>query len=311
MTTGRPRPLRASDAPWDWETIDTPIAFAEFTPHDDLDAAIRHDHADPALIAGGRATFDWDEAAHPRDSHGRFGEGNGDKTFDDLMRDRPELFTKPTAEQDRSISRERRDLQLEAIAHARGFDGLPRHVTADEAKALVDAGHIPIYRGVDRPEYAMQFNSGDYRGGLGTYGNGSYFSTESGTANSYGGTSVLDPSTGTPISAIENGNVIAGFLPPDANIITSHDLSEMHIEAQMAISMSANTWVKDHPEATKDERDAFIAHTTGVLAALQDEGRFAAAHGYDAILTGGGSRNESYYVVLNRSALAVQPDWRG
>jgi hypothetical protein len=174
------------------------------------------------------------------------------------------------------------------ILHQQGFDGPPKVSTKEEMDRAEAAGWIPMYRKVgNTPEegtqYTEQYRTGPMFVGLGGYANGVYAMPEwrRSSAGGYG----------------EGELHIA--LAPDARTIGIRELY-----AQMQVQ-GYQQWNRNQPE-NPDE-----------VEALTDAGRWAAAHGYDAIQIGGekgsgdlmGNPDENpilEWVILNRTATMVQ-----
>ncbi len=188
------------------------------------------------------------------------------------------------------------DHTLKPILNTQGFDGPPRVATRHEMDQAVAAGWTPLWRGVGVTReagdgYAEQFRTGDLWAGLGAYGNGTYAMPDwrRTDANGYGST------------------VMRMALHPDARVVSRAELHKLMDEDGIGNA----TRVYKGTEAGRDSpRERVMA----------DEGRYAALHGYDAIMvsyTGDkapspGERNEPgsvmEWVVLNRTALMVQED---
>lgn len=166
------------------------------------------------------------------------------------------------------------DKALAGILDQQGF-GRPREVSATRFDAAVAAGAKPIYRGLgDAASYRayrenfMTTGGSDIYVGRGIFGDGYYFSTDEATANEY---------------ADFSEKYLTAALDPDARVINSTDL----------------------PSLTDRAVPGMNAKTVSILS---DDGRFAAANGYDAIRVGSVGPDEDYYVVLNRSALIVREE---
>ncbi len=132
-----------------------------------------------------------------------------------------------------------------------------------------------LFRGVTGgPDFVEQFKTGELYNGSGVFGNGSYFSPFKGTA--------LDYCNG------EESQLIHATLRPDAHVVKYADLWD-----------DWNRWDSAktrRPFGTVEDLSDYI---------LDDIGRFAEAHGYDAIILDGYS-GENHVIVLNRAALIVR-----
>ncbi|MET0904307.1 MAG: hypothetical protein ABWZ52_13795 [Acidimicrobiales bacterium] len=188
------------------------------------------------------------------------------------------------------------DIYLKAVADAQGFTGPPKLSTSVNIGKLGKAGtHDVIYRGVaasgpnpkswlptsnmaGQPAKTAQqiqdeFRTGDAVYGTGIYGNGYYFSTGSSTATSYS-----DRTAGSRVrAAIDLSSKVIDYQP-------------LYNEWMAAVK----TWPSGDPR-----------HTV-----FHDPGAYAVARGYDAIRVPQGQRRqgmrqETYYVILNRTAVVV------
>lgn len=163
------------------------------------------------------------------------------------------------------------DPLLEYIASKQGFTGLPEVVTRTEfEQRIAEPGHMELFRGIPQSDYVKQFRSGEYFGGQGIYGNGTYSSTDYWTAASY--------------AEGQENNVIRLALKPEAKIIAREELDYL---------MTQETGL------TGFEIDEVKYGLVG------DEGRYAAARGYDAIRVNTGPF-EDFLVILNRTAVIVE-----
>lgn len=159
------------------------------------------------------------------------------------------------------------DPVLAKMLKQQGFDGLPTKVDAAELKDLVKQGGTPIFRGISGDSHAEYADA---------FLNGDLFAGRGTYGN---GTYFSSSKVDAQGFAGKDGSLLAGVLSPDAKVAKVDDL----VPGMLA------------------ERDAIRA--TGALkdgAIAADMGRYAASLGYDAIYDG------NYYVVLNRTALAVE-----
>jgi hypothetical protein len=163
------------------------------------------------------------------------------------------------------------DPMLEEIAARQGFDGPPRVVSSDTLDdRIANEGWIEMHRGVSTPEFAEQFRSGAYFGGQGVRGSGSYTSTNQKEALGY--------------AKGDESATLRMALDPEARVIDSREAADRSLEAMQTAS-------------------------GGMRELLYDEGRWAAAAGYDALRverTDIDGEPRTHYVVLNRTALLVE-----
>lgn len=189
------------------------------------------------------------------------------------------------------------DGALAEIVKRQGFDAPPRVVDRSEMDRLIRSGHTELWRGVD-PNLSMynsgmtgremneQLKRGRFFPGFGLYGNGTYTSVDRRVADVYGGIRE---------DGFSRDNVVRMTIEPHARIVDRDQLLK--------------------------ERDAYLGTIGGDEAkVLADEGRFAAARGYDVVRV----RRESdgseilnpetgrddfdQYVILNRGVLIVQEE---
>jgi hypothetical protein len=179
---------------------------------------------------------------------------------------------------------QRGDATLEDIAKKQGFDGKAEMVDQEAFDKVVAEGGTVTYRGIT-PHYdgpgpdakyiesetaiTEQFAEGEYFGGMGVYGNGTYTSTDISTANHY----ASEDGAG--------GSVVTMAIKPGARIASP---TEWHKVRQMA----------------KEEKGGF----TGA----NNEGRILAAQGFDGYRIIGKNVDDpasNFLVVLNRKALVV------
>ena len=182
------------------------------------------------------------------------------------------------------------DLRLELIAKKQGFDGLPKVVSSEEMSRLEKEGWTIAYRGMADSEegsgedFAEQFRTGEYYAGLGSFGNGIYFTTNEAIARLYATT------YGT-----SGGGVIKVAIPPNATLAKS-DYKEM---------------VGKHRDTIRgaDARlRAGLSKTVDEFYGSDDLGRALAAQGVrgaslDALTM---SQNTEIFIIWDRSMLAVE-----
>lgn len=209
------------------------------------------------------------------------------------------------------------DVGLSKILKAQGFDGKPELVSKEELDTLVEQGYTEMYRGVATDAYAEQFRTGELYISAGSFGNGTYASTNLKTAKDYAGYDYQSDVYAKPIRMA---------LRPEAKVLDyGNDV--------FRIGGLAHRFQMDSPERDRLYEQAKLAHKAGDTAKgdklLQqrnalvnqdqarhrlgyDVGRMAAFLGYDAIrIQQGGSFNvsdriEDFYVILNRTALVVE-----
>lgn len=173
------------------------------------------------------------------------------------------------------------DVTLSELLKEQGFDGKPRVVTSAEMDALIKNGWSESFRGVTDTKFTNQFRDGDLYAGYGVYGNGTY--------SAYGGDKAL--STARKYAGVDGG-VMRMALNPNAKVIDFEDLSKMYDDDWYDdISARIGKAAGEAKKRLQAELNMNIAmDKSGVL------------NGYDAIRV----PNEQYYVILNRTSVAVQ-----
>jgi hypothetical protein len=189
------------------------------------------------------------------------------------------------------------DNQLKIIAEMQGFDGKPQLVeTIDELIAKQNAGEGKVvWRGlsdyskdvedgildpVPKISYTAQqgvdeFMTGEYRGGWGSFGSGTYSTTEMTEAMGY--------ARGVSEGQMGNGQTMAMLIPSDANMPTKEVVKATFRETM------------DNP----------------AFGGGYNIGRALAAKGYQAYDVGYLQDNKSgIYVILDRSMLTVAKETR-
>lgn len=272
----------------------------------------------------------WRESQHPRDRRGRFRDKAGgwvEVVSDAIgtaatghapargrdLHDSPEvdwdgLAAIVASQSGDSFDESAPDDALGLIYEMQGYHGSPRVVSRDEMDRLVASGWTETWRGLVGQVNKTDLQEADrrvaaflhgprHRAGRGVYGNGSYagnlqeasgyaaFDFASTRALHGNDFSAVDALYDDPHSGYWHG-LVRVALPPDARVVDVGDAMEFY-------------------------RDIVIG-TAGLTSAarthvLADLGRAAALRGYDAIrIPQGWGRGSDYYVVLNRSILAVQ-----
>lgn len=214
-------------------------------------------------------------------------------SLEELGADYPELLA---ATRDFGESEDHQDLYLKKVLEAQGFDGPPDVVDDAELDQRVQAGDILLWRGIDADEnsdkFAEQFRSGELYVGQGTLGNGTYASVEEA------------PDVAYDYSGL-HGTAMKMALKRDSKHITYNDLYELRDKEATALRDPM------HEAQSRGDTDAFNKLKNRLIGPeFMDMGRFAAIHGYDAILgeklgkaIPGGTR--TYVVILNRTAVSV------
>ena len=205
------------------------------------------------------------------------------------------------------------DVRLAAVAATQGFQGKPTVVSKAQADLLLAAGGTELWRGLsDHHNYntgkrktggqlAEEFRSGkEAYYGQGIYGNGIYMSTRRSTAQgSY--------SNGKPDSLLRI------VLPADAKVIDYDQAQKLayadNQKFQDKLNAAYTKYSRARTDATRaaayDAYRKLQLQQTDRNRVLSDSSRWAAANGYDAVrkpISG----SENYYVLLNRTAVAVE-----
>jgi hypothetical protein len=182
------------------------------------------------------------------------------------------------------------DPRMAAIRALRGFDSAPQIVDRQGLDDLVETGGVALFRGEKDWRYVEQFRSGDAPySGRGILGNGTYFATSRGGAEPY---SVADDD-----GAVLESTLLQIGLRPDARIVTSDQLAVLRRELAARLGRERGFSDVDGP------RDSNALFT--------DDGRLAAALGFDAVVTSdslAALRSDDIVNVLNRAATVVVAD---
>lgn len=195
-----------------------------------------------------------------------------------------------------------------AIFHAQGFDGKPDVVDLKQMQGYAAAGEKVIYRGVSgndkahSNQYVEEFRTNGLYVGAGISGQGTYVATEPGIALDY---------------ARSGGTVMTMTIRKDARLIHRDDLSKMmqkeRDDADKA-ALNAGDSLHDDYAAGKItqaqlQKSLYEARKQSRLVRtrvdMRDEGRYAAAHGYDVITDAKSLDDARILIILNRTALRV------
>ena len=191
-------------------------------------------------------------------------------------------------------SRGQQDERMLRLWAAQGFDGPPQVVDDEEWERLAAGGGVVMHRGVrgrkngpSAEEMVELYAGGDHYAGKGIYGNGSYFATEASTGLDYGTGDAFGMVTTTwPEQFGSDYAVIEAMLLPDARVLDWRESRRLRQEV--------GHMDEHQPPETSREK------------VLADEGRMAAALGYDAVRVRLGEGYGDEIIVLNRTATAVR-----
>lgn len=208
---------------------------------------------------------------------------------------------------------DRSDQQFTTIAKAQGFDGKPQKGSGAEMDALIKAGGTELWRGISHQRddqnrirkrastLVKQFRDGAPYFGVGDFGSGIYFSQDQSDTSTY----AADGESGVIRAVLAPGARIADYQEAFAGAEREGNAAEREQrqrrlfddlrgkppEEKRAIRRAYSEWLETRPAREK---------------VLGDMGRWAAAHGYDAIrIEETFPDRHTFVVVLNRSALTT------
>ena len=216
------------------------------------------------------------------------------------------------------------DKMLERLWREQGFDAKPTLVSDTQYETLKAEGWQPVYRGIaaETPELVQQYvdayKTGEPFAGKGLFGNGTYVSVAEETANHF----MSHTAAGAEIPF---GQRMDMLINPKANIV---DIETIYNERRNTLDnyyrqteqiesrygfdpmgRSQREWENNLP---KDVRERYQNLNTA-KEIFEDPSRFATAQGYDGIKIvnpvvsfGGEAINDTYIVILNRSAVAIR-----
>jgi len=180
------------------------------------------------------------------------------------------------------------DDALVLLYDRQGFHGKPEVLTETEMDARIASGWREAWRGFGAPpggiEYAEAFRTGDrHYAGIGVTGNGTYAAF--GPDGAYQAlTYTKQPAGGA--GPVEPRALVRIAVPPDARILDHYDISSI-------VEVRGDYGIHDPARAARGR-------------VLADDGRLAAAMGYDAIEMADHTDERGVLVIFNRSILAVQ-----
>lgn len=209
------------------------------------------------------------------------------------------------------------DRMLGAIYDEQGFHGRPRVVTAEEMDELVQAGWTELWRGLASGDvnqmrtWADQFRgAGEHHPGQGARGGGTYTSTDLGEAQTY--TQMDRNRFQLVLIPDDSGQLMHGYqdaTDPDSSPIPYDQYNKAGYYnpkmypgiLRIALRPDARTIAWEDLDATWERLVGKVPDESPRYQVLADEGRLAAALGYDAIVL-----RRGHVIVLNRTAVAVQ-----
>ena len=174
------------------------------------------------------------------------------------------------------------DQAMSIIYEQQGFHGKPEVLTEAEMDQRIASGWIEVWRGFGAPseggtEYAEQFRTGDrHYAGLGVRANGTYTALARHQAVTY--TAAIPGMT--YLEDDHEKALVRMAIPPDARIEDEFNMAYVQ-------EIRGDHGIRDPLRAARGR-------------VLSDDGRLAAAMGFDALVGRG------VYVIFNRSMLAVQ-----
>jgi hypothetical protein len=168
-----------------------------------------------------------------------------------------------------------------------GFNGPPHLVKREEFDSLSGQS---FYRGDTKREYSEEIKHGVFRGGQGAHGNGTYAAKDPIEAGAYTGR----------YDGNMQGGMIRFKMHPDARITQKSngvDSPGMRFGDVLKGIDSAERTGDLHSEQAQSLKRYF-----------RDDGRLAAALGYDAFIPGEFGLQQNHIVVLNRTAMVISDE---
>jgi len=197
------------------------------------------------------------------------------------------------------------DTALEEVARQQGMTAAPELMSAQAFDAY---NGIKAFRGLEGPEaqtYIKQFKTGEYFGGRGVYGNGTYMAVE----NEYRGSARAARNFARDCyGETMDNNVMSIKIPRGAKLIECEEAStQQHaFIAKMDESEFGMPALQQKLREGSMSRPEFDEAKSVYLKWREfftDTGRYAAFAGYDGMIMKFGEYD--YYVMLNRSILKV------
>lgn len=224
---------------------------------------------------------------HDQKSHGRKGgggPGSGRDLTDDLDYDAI-AAGKHNSPVDKMLGR---------IQREQGFDGPAQQVDEAEWQRLQDEGGTVVFRGVrgvedgsTAEEIVQGYAEGELVPTRGNYGSGTYFTTSQATADKYASGEAFGGAVFEDAGSFTGGATAEVMLMPGARVLEWRESDRLRQDV-------GGMGVHDIPSTPRQR-------------VLADEGRMAAALGYDAVRVSLGDTDYGdELIVLNRTATAVR-----
>lgn len=223
-------------------------------------------------------------------------------SMDDIMKvvEAPDFGSRKNIQQDEWLG---------AAIIAQGFDGKPQIVTKAAMDVLVQGGSDEMWRGVrdvgglTAKDIHNQLTDGEFYIGSGIYGNGTYLTNKSDTAAGYGPSLIRS----TPRKEAKVADYFE--LEKQMQAEVKKKTEEFDIEVDKWYSRISEVGKSGDKEKYNQLREEFYDwrnRENRLINLLNDSSVYAVMKGIDVVKMPRGDSGESYYIVLNRTAMAIQ-----
>lgn len=208
------------------------------------------------------------------------------------------------------------DPTLGQIMQLQGFHGKPQVVTTEEMDNLTHKNLTEVFRGISGSEgskktYTEQYRTGEHYVGIGIYGNGTYTSNMKKTAHEYAGNVNPQSNDGILRMAIKKEARVIDYDTVEherkkgiEKIHQEADEKQIEIDRRSVIALQAGD--ENAFNQIRNEASSVNMVRVAKMNVYRDTGRYAALKGYDVITQRQGQSDETFFVILNRTAMIVE-----
>jgi hypothetical protein len=207
---------------------------------------------------------------------------------------------------------------LAAAYQEMGYNGLPRVLDADDFDALAEQSDVKVFRGIrgtqsPNPEYRFtpedlinEYKYGEHYAGYGVYGNGTYTTTNPGTAFKYADNNkaaVMEILIPDKSNFVRDVALRTQIRETTAEINAARDAAQAKLVADAKRLKLTIEELEETPQYL--EFEMFSDELRDLAITISDPGTAATLFGYDGIIVED-LKDELYFIVLNRTKVVLK-----